>query len=158
MNDEQLRDYGVLAITEPYVWKQGHTLNTVPTRHANWTKMIPTVQEESRWAVRSMLWVRKDLEAEQVAILSSDLTAVVLLLPDRVVLVVSVYVPGNDEEALRKSVGLLGRLINEVRNHVGTRTDIVLAGDFNRHDRRIVGHVAHRRFPHRFAVGLVECQ
>ena len=135
MNDEQLRDYGVLAITEPYVWKQGHTLTTVPTRHANWTKMIPTVQEESRWAVRSMLWVRKDLEAEQVAIQSSDLTAAVLRLPDRAVLVVSVYVPGNDEEALRKTVGLLGRLINEVRNHVGTRTDIVLAGDFNRHDQ-----------------------
>lgn len=47
-----------------------------------------------------MLWVRKDLEAEQVAVESSELTAAVLRLPDRAVLVVSVYVPGNDAEAL----------------------------------------------------------
>jgi exonuclease III len=75
------------------------------------------------------------LEAEQVAIQSSDLTAVVLRLPDRAVQVVSVYVPCTEEEALRQTVGLLGRLINDVRNHVGTRTDIVLAGDLNRHDQ-----------------------
>jgi hypothetical protein len=64
MNDEQLRDFGVLAITEPHVWKQGDTLITVPAGHSNWTRMIPTVQEEAGWAVRSMLWVRKDLEVE----------------------------------------------------------------------------------------------
>jgi exonuclease III len=135
MNNEQFREYAVLAITEPYVKKQGDRLITMPTGHANWTKMIPTIQEESRWAVRSMLWVRKDLEAEQVGIQSSDLTAVVLRLPDRAVLVVSVYVPCNDAEALRKTIELLKQLIQEVRNKTGTRTDIVLAGDFNRHDK-----------------------
>src|SRR5690349_17089782 len=66
VNDEQLRDFGVLAITEPHVWKQGDTLAIVPMGHSNWTRLIPTVQEAGRWAVRSMLWVRKDLEAEQV--------------------------------------------------------------------------------------------
>lgn len=48
MSDEQLREYAVLAITEPYVWKRGDRLITIPTGHANWTKMIPTIQEESR--------------------------------------------------------------------------------------------------------------
>ena len=135
MNDEQLRGYGILAITEPYVWKQENELITVPNGHANWTKMIPTTQEVSRWAVRSMLWVRKDLEAEQVVVPSSDVTAVVLRLADRAVLVVSVYVAGNDSEALRKTVELLGRLINDVRNKGPMRADVVLAGDFNRHDQ-----------------------
>ena len=55
MNDEKLRDFGVLAITEPHVRKQGDTLVIVPTGHPNWTRMIPTEQEEGRWAVRSML-------------------------------------------------------------------------------------------------------
>lgn len=135
MNDSQLRNFGVLAITEPHVWKEGNTLITVPTGHGNWTKMIPTMQEEGQWAVRSMLWVRKDLEAEQVAVESSELTAVILRLPDRFVLVVSVYVPGSDAEALLKIIGLLRRLIIDVRNKTGTRTDVVLAGDFNRHDQ-----------------------
>ena len=48
MNDKQLRDFGVLAITEPHIWKQGATLVIVPTGHANWTRMILTVQEEGR--------------------------------------------------------------------------------------------------------------
>jgi hypothetical protein len=134
MNDEKLRDFGVLAITEPHVRKQGDTLIIVPMGHSNWTRMIPTVQEEGLWAVRSMLWVHKDLEAEQVAVASSGLTAAVLRLPDRAVLVVSVYVPGNDAEALLRIVGLLRSAINDVRNKIGTRTDVVLAGDFNRHD------------------------
>ena len=66
---------------------------------------------------------------------SSDVTAVVVRLAERAVLVLSVYVPGNDAEALEKTVGLLGRLINDVRHEGGTRTDMVLAGDFNRHDQ-----------------------
>jgi hypothetical protein len=63
MNDEKLRDFGVLAITELHVWKQGDTLVIVPMGHSNWTRMTPPVQEEGRWAVRSMLWVRKDAHA-----------------------------------------------------------------------------------------------
>jgi hypothetical protein len=134
MNDEELRDFGVLAITEPHVWKQEDTLVIAPIGYPNWTRMIPTVQEEGRWAVRSMLWIRKDLEAEQVAVASSDLTAAVLRLHDRAVLVVSVYVPGNDAEALLRTVGILRRVINDIRSKIGIRTDVMLAGDFNRHD------------------------
>jgi hypothetical protein len=43
MNDEGLRDFGILAITEPHVWKQGDTLIIAPIGHPNWTRMIPTV-------------------------------------------------------------------------------------------------------------------
>lgn len=38
--------------------------------HHKWTKMIPLVWREGRWAVRSMLWINKDVEAEQVAMQS----------------------------------------------------------------------------------------
>ena len=82
-----------------------------------------------------MLWVRKDMEAEQVVVHSSDVTAVLLRSPDQVVLVVSVYVPGNAAQALNRTVGLLRRTIDEVRKRQGTQTDILLAGDFNRHDQ-----------------------
>ena len=68
MNDESLRHFGVLAISEPYVRTIENTVVTAPTGHANWTKMVPSVQRQGRWAFRSMLWIRKDIKAEQVPV------------------------------------------------------------------------------------------
>ena len=135
LNDEQLKDYGVLAISEPYARIIDGALVTVPMGHPNWTKMVPTVQCEDRWAFRSMLWIRKDIEAEQVPVQSSDLTAAVLRLPDRSILVVSVYVEPQDAEALTVAICELHQVIRETRSKIGTRVDVVLAGDFNRHDQ-----------------------
>ncbi|KAJ6436136.1 reverse transcriptase [Purpureocillium lavendulum] len=104
MNDVELKDYGVLAVSEPYARLVDGRVVTSPMWHSNWTKMIPTQQHDGPWPIRSMLWVRSDIEAEQLPIPSADLTAAVLRLPERDVLVVSV------------------------------RTDVVLIGDFNRHD------------------------
>ena len=38
LNDDRLRGFGVLAVTEPYVWKQAQILVTVP-------RDIPTGRE-----------------------------------------------------------------------------------------------------------------
>jgi hypothetical protein len=40
MNDVQLRDFGVLAILEPYTQVIDDTVVTVPVGHTNWTKMV----------------------------------------------------------------------------------------------------------------------
>ena len=63
------------------------------------------------------------------------MTAVLLRLPDRVLLVASVYVPCNGAQELEGTMGLLRRMMGEARKREGTRTDVVLAGDFNRHDQ-----------------------
>ena len=135
MNDAQLKDFGVLAISEPYARIIDDTVVTIPMGHTNWTKMIPSVQRQERWAFRSMLWIRKDIEAEQIPVQSPDLTAAVLRLPGRSILTVSVYVEGQDEEALVDSTNKLNQLIRETRHRIGTRVDVILAGDFNRHDQ-----------------------
>jgi endonuclease/exonuclease/phosphatase family metal-dependent hydrolase len=135
MSDEQLKDCGALAISEPYARIIDGTLVTVPMGHLNWTKMVPTVQRGERWAFPSMLWIRKDIEAEQVPVQSSDLTAAVLRPPDRSILVISVYIEPQDAEALRVAIGELRQVIRGTRSKVGTRVDVVLAGDFNRHDQ-----------------------
>jgi hypothetical protein len=62
---------------------------------------------------------------------SSDITAAVLQLPDRSVLVGSVYVKGQNEEVLLHAVNKLDQLIRETRNRVSTRVDVLLSGDFN---------------------------
>jgi len=135
MSDEQLKDCGVLAISEPYARSINGTLVTVPMGHPNWTKMVPTVQRRDRWAFRSMLWIRKDIEAEQVPMQSSDLTAAVLRLPDQSILVVSVYVEPQDAEVLRVVIYELHQVIRETRSKVGTRVDVILTGNFNWHDQ-----------------------
>ncbi|KAJ6438998.1 hypothetical protein O9K51_08401 [Purpureocillium lavendulum] len=103
MNDDALKDFGVLAVSEAYA------------------KLV-----DDR--------VRSDLEAEQVPVPSADLTAAVLRLPEWDVLVVSVYVQGKSLEMLISATKLLHDLLRSFRGVTGRRTDVVLAGDFNRHD------------------------
>jgi Endonuclease-reverse transcriptase len=82
-----------------------------------------------------MLWIRKDVEALQIAVESADITAAVLRLPDRSILIGSIYVPPADLRALQHTLYLLRQLIESTRRQIGTRLDVVIAGDFNRHDQ-----------------------
>jgi hypothetical protein len=49
--------------------------------------------------------------------------------------VVSVYVEGNNEEALISTTRLLYSLVVDIRGRDGKRTDVLIIGDFNRHDQ-----------------------
>ncbi|KAJ5152544.1 hypothetical protein N7492_009824 [Penicillium capsulatum] len=117
MNDEQTRDAAVLAIQEPQGRRIQGRLLTTPMGHHKWTKMVPSTWREGRWAIRSMLWINKDIEAEQVPIESPDLTAAVIRLPERLIFMASVYA------------------ITNVRRDAGTVVEIMIVGDFNRHDQ-----------------------
>ncbi|OAA57836.1 Endonuclease/exonuclease/phosphatase [Akanthomyces lecanii RCEF 1005] len=135
MNDEEIADAAVVAIQEPQARLIHGRLLTTPMTHHKWTKLVPTIcNTTGRWAIRSMMWLRRDLEVEQVAIESSDLTAAVITLPERKVLVVSVYVQGVDKQALTDACVLLRATIMKTRRDEGQIVDVVLVGDFNRHD------------------------
>jgi hypothetical protein len=97
--------------------------------------MVPSIYREGRWAIRSMLWVNKDVEAEQVNIESPDLKAVTVRLPNRVVLVASVDVPGCDPQGLQSTCNKLRNAITEIRRKAGTAVEVAIIGDFNRHDQ-----------------------
>ncbi len=134
MNDAAFKDFAVLALSEPFARNIDGEVMTSPMGHHNWTKMIPTCARDGLWPIRSMIWVRSDLEAKQVPVQSADLTAAVLQLEGREVMVVSVYVQGKNDEALTNAMELLRQVIKRFRDGTGNRTDVVLAGDFNRHD------------------------
>lgn len=135
MNDKKIEDATVLAIQEPQARRIQGRLLTTPMGHHKWIKMVPTAEREGRWAIRGMLWANKDVEAEQVPIKSPDMTAAIVRLPDRLVLAVSVYVPRGDVQALRDTCINLRKTIPDVRWGSGRAVDVVIAGDFNRHDQ-----------------------
>lgn len=68
MNDEEIQDTTVLAIHEPHARRIQGRLLTTPMGHHKWTKMVRSSFREGRWPNRSMLWVNKEVEAEQVRI------------------------------------------------------------------------------------------
>ena len=55
LNDKDIKDFGVLAISEPYVWKMNNILVTVPAGHVNWTKIYPIIQKDERWPIHNIL-------------------------------------------------------------------------------------------------------
>ncbi len=55
MNNSGLQHHSTIAVSESHVWRAGNKLITTPMIHTNWIKMLPTMQSEDRWAVRSML-------------------------------------------------------------------------------------------------------
>ncbi|RBQ84877.1 hypothetical protein VDGD_04845 [Verticillium dahliae] len=81
-----------------------------------------------------MLWVNKDLDAEQVRIPSPDVVAATVRLPGRDILLMSVYVQGRDAEALLETCQTLDRVIREARGTGGQVVEVIIAGDFNQHD------------------------
>jgi len=85
--------------------------------------------------MRSMLWVRRDVECEQVSVPSADLTVVLLRLPDRSVLLASVYVEGSNTAALSEPMRFLDDVISTAQRRSGPHLDVLVAGDFNRHDQ-----------------------
>ncbi len=135
MNDEQIQDATVLAIQEPWARKTKDLLLTTPMYHHKWTKMVPSILRDGRWPIRSILWINKDVEAEQVAIPSPDITAAIIPLPERSILVASVYVPGIDAQALQDTCNNLRKTMQEVRSKANTVVELVIVGDFNRHDQ-----------------------
>jgi hypothetical protein len=135
MNDEQNRDAAVLAIQEPQARRIHGRLLTTPMGHHKWTKMVPSTWREGRWAIRSMLWVNKDIEAGQVAIESPDMTAAVIRLPGRLIFMASVYVEGGDASALDDACDHLRKAVAKVRRDTGAVVEVMVVGDFNRHDQ-----------------------
>lgn len=135
MNDEDTQNAVALAIQEPQARRIQGRLLTTPMGHHKWTKMVPSTWREGRWAIRSMLWINRDVEAEQVRIESPDLTAAVIRLPERLVFIASVYVEGGVASALSDACDHLRKAIAKVRRDTGAVVEVMIVGDFNRHDQ-----------------------
>ncbi|EXU95191.1 hypothetical protein X797_011739 [Metarhizium robertsii] len=126
MNDEEIQDAAAIAIQKPQARNDKGRPLTTPTTHYKWTELVPSIcSEEGRCAVRSMCWLRKDLDAGRV-----DLTAV-LVLPEHLVLIVSAYVEGAKNQALLDTCILLQKLTTDTRQKARQAMDIVIADNIS---------------------------
>jgi hypothetical protein len=82
-----------------------------------------------------MLWVRRDIEFKQVSALSADLTVALLRLPDRLVLLASVYIEGANDAALSGTIRLLDDAVSTAQRRGSPRLNVVVASDFNRYNQ-----------------------
>lgn len=136
INDEDIGDAAVIAIQEPQARLIKGRLLTTPMNLHKWTQMVPSIwKDEVKWAIRSMPWVAKDLDAEQVAVESSDMTAALVPISERVPLVAFVYVEKLAAQALADTCDTLRCMIREVRRKRGSLVDVVMMADFNRQDQ-----------------------
>ena len=139
LNDEDLREYGLLLIQEPHCWRTDDKVITTPQHHAYWTPYIPASHNENgRWPFRSMIWAHRDLAAKQISTPSPDITAVLIELEGRKILAISAYIPRRQEDVediLPPRLDCITEIIEKTRREQSPRPiEVIIAGDFNRHD------------------------
>lgn len=136
MNDTGLQDFGAIALSEPSCFIKEGKIVTVPLCHPYWTKMTPTSAREGRRAIGSMLWIRRDIESEQLPVCSPDITAALLQLPDRSILIASVYVEPANPQARLETIRMLEQVLCTTQARTSPqRMDVIITGDFNQHDQ-----------------------
>lgn len=142
LNDFGLRDFSFIIVSEPHCFreKEGNVVMTSPARHPNWTAIILNRHSDSRWLVRSMIWARTGVRVSQVASPPSDITAASVHIGERVLLVVSAYVPHNNNSQTATTdnsvqhVQIIEGVICETGARYRQEPEVILAGYFDRHD------------------------
>ena len=139
LNDENLKDFGRLLIQEPHCFLDDTNKPVAsPICHTYWNQFLPSNHVNDRYPIRSLIWVHKDIQARQVPIPSPDLTAVLITIQDRKILAFSVYIPPIGPTArqdLTSRVEAIKTTIISTTNQYNREIELVIAGDFNRHDQ-----------------------
>lgn len=136
LNDQNLANYGILILSEPRAWRIDGQVVVTPMSHRYWQPFLPSTINTEGWPFRAMIWINKSQEAIQIDTASPDLCAVVLLLGTRILLIMSVYVPGKNREALKNAIQQICFAMQKARSQFGEELELVIAGNFNCHDEQ----------------------
>ena len=140
-NDDALQDFTAILGQEPNCFTSRGKV-VVPGTGRNWVCFTPPPQVGSMWPVRACMWVRADVSAVQLPISCADIAAAVITLNHRRILAASVYIPSTHaagvspsqaRDQMQARLQLLRELIRSEKTN-DPEIDIVVAGDFNRHD------------------------
>ena len=126
MNDDGLREYGLIMITEPACFRnEDGQVVAAPSHHPKWRQYLPSqTDDRARHPIRSLVYVHVDIPAQQIPVMSPDVVAIQMSVGRRTIIAVSA------QEALRDALGHIRRLTRPRE----TGREIIITGDFNRHD------------------------
>jgi len=141
LNDMTLASHDLLLISEPYIVYSPHGRST--HTHNKWRAILPTddrIDSEDTRLTRAMIWVKKEQQAiQQIEVQSTDITAIVLPIKDRWLLAIAAYVPPakghRGQRQLTRTTNTLREVIEAQQRQYGLKLDILIGGDFNRHDQ-----------------------
>ncbi|KAJ5091031.1 hypothetical protein N7532_009715 [Penicillium argentinense] len=124
LNDRSLQSCDLLMISEPYVFLMNDT------RHSLVGGLRPH---------RSMIWAnKKTFPHRQIDVASADIVAILLFTPSPT-LTVSVYIPPGKgsvgTRTLTQGLDAIREAYHRVQSEYGDNIDILIVGDFNRHDQ-----------------------
>lgn len=140
LNDQSLQSCDLLLISEPYVFLMDGAICS--HTHIHWTPLWPSRRHQPSGRMkpyRSMIWVNKmTFPHRQIEVPSPDITAVLIFTPSPT-LIVSVYVPPeggpNGIRSLTQVLEAIRQIYRRVQRDHMDQVDILIAGDFNRHDQ-----------------------
>src|SRR5437762_2203129 len=138
MNDKSLQEFALLLITEPSCSRnaEGKAIIT-PIYHNYWTQQLPLKLHAEGAPVRSMIWVRKGMNTRPIPTSLPDLTATLLSIEGRNILALSVYVEAKqsaEDAELNRMLEEIRTVIHTTRNNIHDDLELIIAGDFNKHD------------------------
>lgn len=97
LNDEKLRDFSFLLLSEPWANVRVGSPHSAPHHHTHWQPFFSSIfnlkNTRNTTAFRLMIWASKVLRCKQIAIPLSDITGLTVHLGNRFFLIISVYVP-----------------------------------------------------------------
>ena len=139
-NDQELWEFDLILMQEPHYVEFDsniHITGTGPNFEIIRPKAVTPGNQESR--ARSCIWANKNSEYVQIPTDSNDIVIIILQWADRNILVASVYVPcrtldreGDEQQLLRYTQEIQGAIEREKTRN--PNLEILVAGDFNRHD------------------------
>lgn len=144
-HDPDFEEASLLLFTEPFASLDSENLPvSVPVYHTKWQPFfpshvfLPTAKRVTRALFRSMIWAAKGPKVQQVPVHHPEITAVILSLQDRTILMVSVYIP-HSTSASKNEPRLTTRLILIQETYIKIREstsnlELVVSGDSNRWD------------------------
>jgi len=138
MNDSDFEDFSLLLISEPYLTRnQDGIYHAVPPFHPYWTPFLPE-SPEGNPRPRAILWTHKDIIARPILTGSTDIVALLIELETGPLLAISVYIPSKtspEDKELNDRLDIIRKTIETTRRNHEKLVELLIAGDFNRHDQ-----------------------
>ena len=139
-NNEILVNFHSILGQEPYCFLSDGEV-VLAGSNPRWMRFVPMGRKQRYPPVRSCIWASRELATTQLQVDSADITAVVAHVGQRKLMIVSVYIPDRcsrrtKEENLEELSSRLEMINGLIQGELlrDPHTEVVIAGDFNRHN------------------------